>query len=425
MRDCGAWLGHLGLEPTPALYVEHMVEVFREVRRVLRSDGVLWLNLGDCYASAQGHGRWENDGSKGDERAQRRVGRWRDMDATDIGFKPKDLIGIPWAVAFALREDGWWLRGDNIWAKRNPLPESVRGWFWTRHRLRKNSIGNDEDGWERTPREYDPEIGGQRFKKPEYDDCPGCDKCAPHDGLILRKGSWRTTRAHEFVFQLTKSEDYYGDAEGAKEPSTERASGNSERMLEVPTRPNDHRGSSIPYEPDGTGRNLRSWWPITSTPFPGAHFATFPPALVEPCIKSSTPGKGCCSACGAAWARVTETTYRNDTTTTGRPAVGNGVKRTGREAEVMGFAVRTRRIDVTLGWLPSCECGAETIPSVVLDPFAGSGTVGVVARRLGRRFIGIELSDEYAKMARKRIENYHKQRPAAVREELPLFGALG
>lgn len=114
---CGAWQGHLGLEPTPEMFVEHLVEIFREVRRVLREDGTLWLNLGDCYAQARGHGHWEPREGKGDERGQKITQRWANMGAEDIGLKPKDLVGIPWMVAFALRADGWYLRSDIVWSK--------------------------------------------------------------------------------------------------------------------------------------------------------------------------------------------------------------------------------------------------------------------------------------------------------------------
>jgi len=190
--------GQVGLESTPEEYCTVMVEVFREVWRVLKPTGTLWLNLGDSYAS------------------------------DTKGLKSKDLVGIPWRVAFALQADGWYLRSDIIWSKPNPMPESVTD---------------------------------------------------------------RPTKAHEYVFLLTKSPRYYYDDDAIKEPSTEMRSGNHSRKANH----QDNRanfGVSIPYEPDGTGRNKRSVWEITTQSYPEAHFATFPEKLVEPCILAGCPPSG-------------------------------------------------------------------------------------------------------------------------------------
>lgn len=201
---CGAWRGDLGLEPTPELYVEHIVEVFREVRRVLRPDGTLWLNLGDCYA---------NDAKWGGS----------------SGLKPKDLVGMPWRVAFALQADGWWLRSAIVWHKPNPMPESVRD---------------------------------------------------------------RPTSSYEHVFLLARSEKYFYDAGAIAEPVVREASGNSARKNgAVVGRPGSDLGRSIPWQ-DTTGtRNARNVWTIPTKPFPAAHFATFPPELAKKCILAgSRPG---------------------------------------------------------------------------------------------------------------------------------------
>jgi len=269
LRDYGV-KGQIGLESTPEEYVKSMVEVFRHVRRVLKTDGTVWLNLGDSYANtgksgggAQGK-RWKEHG-----------GRTEDCAGTfkyaPPGLKPKDLVGIPWRVAFALQADGWWLRSDTveqvefycpcgcgyimeervwrysqdrdiIWAKPNPMPESVKD---------------------------------------------------------------RPTKAHEYVFLLAKSAKYFYDADAVRESSV-----------------------------DASGfRNRRTVWNIASQPYRGAHFATFPEKLVEPCILAGCP-----------------------------------------------------------------------IGGTVLDPFCGSGTVGVVALRHGRQFLGIELNSEYVKLAEERIK---------------------
>ncbi len=222
LRDYGM-PGQIGLEKTPEEYVQKLVEVFREVWRVLRSDGVLWLNLGDSYA---GSGKCPSNGLNGEQH------RLEDVHSAIVpsGLKPKDLCGIPWRVAFALQADGWWLRQDIIWSKPNPMPESVT------------------------------------------------DRC---------------TKSHEYIFLLTKSARYYYDAEAVKEeakPESEErygyafGGGKAVELLEtdqVHTRPIGMRE----YNPT---RNRRSVWSITTKPFSGAHFATFPPEIPELCIKAGS-----------------------------------------------------------------------------------------------------------------------------------------
>ena len=261
----------MGLEATPAEYVSKMVEVFAEVRRVLRDDGTLWLNLGDSYVASRGQGIVPGEGGSRNRESFRRDKASVIPDRGRVhGMKPKDMVGIPWRVAFALQADGWWLRSDIIWHKPNPMPESVTD---------------------------------------------------------------RPTKSHEYVFLLTKSERYHYDADAIREPHSapERQgqrntgwdfgdynAGNSEHVLT--------------YHPDG--RNKRTVWTISTRPYPDAHFATFPPELPEICIKSGCPEGG-----------------------------------------------------------------------TVLDPFSGSGTTGMVALRLGRSYIGIELNPEYAAMSRSRIDH--------------------
>jgi len=230
LRDYGH-AGQIGREQTVAEYVEALVVVFREVRRVLRDDGTLWLNLGDSYAANGGAPTAEaaTNAGVGAKRTHASGGGDVGPRRAPNGLKPKDLIGVPWRVAFALQSDGWWLRQDIIWHKPNPMPESVT------------------------------------------------DRC---------------TKAHEYLFLLAKSEAYYFDHEAVKEPAVGGASGNVVRKQ----RPNAEvlrRGAqagSIPWAGAET-RNRRSVWSITTKPYKGAHFATFPEALVEPCILAgSRPG---------------------------------------------------------------------------------------------------------------------------------------
>ncbi len=236
LRDYGHD-GQLGLEETPEGYVAAMVEVFRCVRDVLADDGTLWLNIGDSYA-----GSWGNQGRKSERGTQRPInapmvqkvddGRYPTISSgtgsleRTPGCKNKDLIGIPWMLAFALRADGWYLRQDIIWHKPNPMPESVR------------------------------------------------DRC---------------TKAHEYSFLLSKSERYYFDSEAMREEAVKGASGSSFNKGKTA----EHqlgRSSDAERTEDGK-RNRRSVWSVATRPYKGAHFATFPPALIEPCILAgSRPG---------------------------------------------------------------------------------------------------------------------------------------
>ncbi len=296
LRDYGV-AGQLGLEPSPAEYGAKMVEGFREVRRVLRDDGTLWLNLGDSYASAWVCNRRSVVGAGSLENGKRADRPNRLVE----GLKEKDLMGMPWRVAFALQADGWYLRQDIIWHKPNPMPESVR------------------------------------------------DRC---------------TKAHEYIFLFSKSEKYHFDSEAIAEP----VAASSIARLSQPNLENQKGSSRVPGKTNGPmkakpprfggnkygdnaakenrtksgnayvlpvngKRNRRSVWTVTTKPFKEAHFATFPPDLIEPCIKAGCPENG-----------------------------------------------------------------------VVLDPFGGAGTTGLVARNLNRHAVLIELNPDYVTIANKRLQ---------------------
>jgi DNA modification methylase len=358
LRDYGV-AGQLGLERTPQEYVDRMVAVFAAVRGVLRKDGTLWLNLGDCYnayngGSGPGSGPVDGPSERSAQRPQLATG----YGLRDRGLKPKDLVGIPWRVALALQADGWWLRSDIIWSKPNPMPESVT------------------------------------------------DRC---------------TKAHEYIFLLSKSARYYYDAEAIKEPAIYSGiTGMDGSGFKDPQSFNGkHKTAamfgarkSIDGEDSGT-RNKRSVWEIATAPFPEAHFATFPPALIEPCIKAGTSEKGCCAKCGAPWVRQTDgaSYYKGDDGDRSRKTnlVGNGHGGSGRgPKDNLGAS-----ISKTIGWSPACSCATadadgEPFPlgqCIVLDPFGGAGTTGLVADRLKRNAILIELNPEYAAMAERRIRN--------------------
>jgi DNA modification methylase len=510
---CGAKRidSQLGLEKTPEEYVAKMVEIFREVRRVLRRDGTLWLNLGSSYASDPNKGgsgpngkneaRWSygrasrRDAQKNDKPckepkdsqandyacydlcgecatalARRTSGSDQSFaesvspcdrithdkshsgssirvvravpvavlastthesslppsglcshcancgaclsvlrsssrdaslcarkascishtsrlasafhnqgkDVSDLGystiafpkFKAKDMIPIPWMVAMALQADGWYLRQDIIWSKPNPMPESVT------------------------------------------------DRC---------------TKAHEYLFLLTKSPRYFYDAEAIREPHDITCwSGKGDKASNNPV-----TGGSLQegikwtvatrnYNP--AGRNRRSVWTVATAPYPEAHFATYPPDLIKPCILAGTSAKGCCAKCGAPWERIVEERRHNTSAPNSREGIQRpygaghgGLESRGRSA---GWRERPADETVTLGWQPTCDCKdlsdgvtkgedmhckpsggsapPSQIPCTVLDPFAGSGTTGQVALELGRKAILIELNPKYVELIRQR-----------------------
>lgn len=372
---CGATAIRLqiGLEKTPDEYIKRLVDVFREARRVLHKDGSFYLNLGDSY-----WGSWGNSGNRpqldGESQGQReRVTEYQDRPGYDNhrerpassykvdGLKPKDLIGIPWMAAFALRSDGWWLREEIIWAKRVPMPESIK------------------------------------------------DRC---------------TRSHEHIFHFTKSQTYFYDAEAIKEKIGEsmqryvdkgnyyqkedskhdaknRMSGGEKTTGNTAgTNSNRALGDADALERIAGGRNKRDVWTLSTYPSSLGHHAMFPPHIPLTCIQAGTSSKGCCSKCGAPWARLMEQTDEPDPSLKGSTFDGGktGVNQKGRAQK------GERKLKRELGWGPSCDCGAgEPVPCTVLDLFHGSGTTGAVAEYLGRRYIGIELNPAYVELYDARV----------------------
>ncbi len=376
--------GEIGLEPSLSDYIDTMRAVFAEVRRVLRKDGTLWLNIGDSYAtSVNGRSAADTKTVGNDDRTFRdkpfstvspdwnsRVGQSGNKGnpgadhhfrISDPTLKPKDLCGMPWRVAFALQADGWYLRSDIIWSKPNPMPESVTD---------------------------------------------------------------RPTKAHEYLFLLSKSERYYYDAEAIKEKNssayaTPVDSNENQRRSNAKTDISRKDALSInaegrnPREWNGLGRNRRSVWEIPTSPYSEAHFATFPPALVEPCIKAGCPEK-CCAKCGAPWVRQVE---RDLIATRGKVGEHSGQGRSDPQDAGSSYnwsgGVYGRYETKTLGFSPSCSChhrynglmNAPILAGTVLDPFGGAGTTGLVADRLGRNAILIELNPKYAEMAERRLQD--------------------
>lgn len=353
---CSAWLGCLGLEPTPELYVAHLVQIFAEVKRVLRDDGTLWLNIGDSYAGG-------NRGGNPDDSPFRKqaTNKGSLVPPTPIPpgsvLKPKDMVLIPFRLALALQADGWWLRSTIIWHKPNCMPSSVKD---------------------------------------------------------------RPTTDFEYVFLLAKSKKYYYDADAIREPNANPkrtnytpgkrayAEGNTEQCNDTRTRRND----GFEAYANGkvcNGRNKRTVWKVSTLPYKDAHFATFPPKLIEPMILAGSAEKAC-EHCGTAWTRVTKKVEFGRADTDSKLEDGiherSGAKSLATKRQAYRAAgLESPPFPITIGWQPSCDCPDNngTGASVVFDPFAGSGTTLAEAKRHGRHYCGIEANPEYVMMIEKRI----------------------
>jgi DNA modification methylase len=349
LRDYGVD-GQIGLEPTLPEFLARLVDVFREVRRVLRSDGVCWVNMGDSYAANAGYRSSGDGGPALVGTSQYDRGAANGPRRPPHGIKAKDLIGQPWRLAFALQDDGWWLRSEIIWHKPTPMPESVTD---------------------------------------------------------------RPTRAHEQVFLLTKAPRYFYDADAIREPlaaktlttfGTQRqGAGEASGLVAAANWARDvpERKPKVDAEGDPVGANKRTVWTVYSEPYPEAHFATFPPALVTPCVLAGTSAHGACAECGAPWRRITSVESVSDRPGRVQGRDGDTIE----QAHAADGRAGDRRSAVvsTLGWEATCDHDAEVRPCVVLDPFSGAGTTIMESLRHGRSAIGLELNPEYADLARRRI----------------------
>ena len=326
-RNYGGEDAMIGLEPTFDLHLENLSVVFKEVYRVLRNDGTLWLNYGDGY--------WKK--SKNDD------------------FKPKDLMLMPSRVAMTLQADGWYLRSKVIWKKPNPLPESIKDRPTTSYE--EILLMSKEQRYF-----YDAEAVKTKSERPRaYKD---------HEDLRCRPHAW------------ANSPDYHGDMPGVEKSVKDEKN-----------------------KPAENTANLRNVWEISKHPFPGAHFATFPPLLVETCLKAGTSEHGACSGCGAQWIRRIENPripdeIRNRSADT---KMSYHTRSLGGGQKLQNW--RDANPPRTVGWESSCSCDPvpRVIPATVLDPFGGAGTVGMVANELGRDALLVEINDEYVEMAKNRI----------------------
>lgn len=448
---CGAWLGALGLEPSPELYVQHLVTIFHEVRRVLRDDGTLWLNLGDTYWGGKGKSGYELPHEAEARRARGKTLQaahnvpgymsMRPADGKHPILKPKDLVGIPWRVAFALQADGWWLRSDIIWNKPNKMPESMKDRPTNAHEyVFLLSKSGSPLYW--THRDH---AGARAKPKPDYRwiyavtgeetaeeplgakiriFCPDCQgtgwttTMAMTDlfGEIVVSGTIRCERCEKSrdhtVLQwkrvnLWQGHDYFYDQDAIRVPHKwEHVGGyrlgkesKNQGSVEKPVQGKGNTTGSFRAFAEG-GRNKRTVWTIPTKSFKGAHFATFPEKLVEPCVLAGTSAKGCCPECGAAWARVVKKTGHVN-----RREAAYVPNHTPTKTDSTKWAPTAMATDQ---WRPTCSCQVpygdlSPIPCVVFDPFVGAGTVPLVAKKWHRHYIGADINPSYVKMSRKRI----------------------
>ena len=369
----------LGWEPTVAEFIAHLVEIFDEVHRVLRPDGTCWVNMGDSYAGKPGGGQGgggamftrsvtkaRDEAGKAMFNAEGEQARARESQGKGW-LKPKQMMGVPWRMAFALQDAGWYLRSEIIWSKPNPMPESTKD---------------------------------------------------------------RPCKSHEHIFLLSKRAAYYYDAEAVKVPvsgtANSRGKGTGKKHSGVGFghgtdtdkrsrgRIKNHAQWSEAHTLMFSTRNLRTVWPITTQSCKDAHFATFPKKLAETCILAGTSAGGCCHACGKPFSRVIENgkpdlahqrasggnaagEYHGEATKDYLLAGAQDASAT--KARILAGMVEKK----TVGWIPTCKCeNPQPVPPIVLDIFGGSGTTGMVAIENGRSAILMELSGEYVEIAKRR-----------------------
>ena len=419
----------IGLEKTFDEHLENLVAVFREVRRVLRDDGTLWLNYGDAYA---GGGRGPGGATKQVTNAGSNMPAQHPNEYRCLGLKPKDLMMMPARVAMALQADG----AADIHAMKAIM--DVR-----------NRIFDAYDGQDETP--PDRILAVLEAMQIEYAQAKGESWWLRSEIIWAKPNPMpesctdRPTSSHEKLFLLTKSARYFYDAEAVRQPASQASLAQYSKPYkgtdgkdytntgvqngrDIKRRMVDkqrghgrrHAGfndrwDAIPKDDQqSAGANLRNVWTISTHNFKGAHFATFPPALVEPCIKAGTSERGVCGECGAPWNRATERVDQGwDGSRYGERAVAASTATGGTAKSTLGSpGGKQTGKQKTTGWAPTCEHKADPVPATVLDCFAGSGTVGAVALAHNRRFIGIEINGDYTDMERRRILG-------------PLFAELG
>jgi hypothetical protein len=428
---CGGWRGELGSEPTVERYLANLVSVFDAVRRVLRRDGLCWVNLsGSFFNNPGGQNGTSGNVSARAIAANGQAGRQDRIGAAgkDSWLKPLDWVDTPGMFAHAMQERGWYWRADICLIKVNPLPESVQGWRFERCKVKvlsgvRSMQPAKAAAYAGTGQPQGGTLNGDA-PGAQWTDCPGCSRCAPNDGLILRRGNGRPTRAWERFLVFAKAPGAYFDSEAVREPSVNPLSwdehaertglgkGGWGESLTLRKGVTKHDGGrSHP-----NGRNLRDWqfWPTTGGVGGEQHYAAYPIPLAELAIRAGTSERGVCANCKAPYARVVERRFLP------QPDVRDAAKLAKASIKGMpaengwGETPRGTTESETTGWRPTCSCNAGApVPAVVLDPFVGSGSTLLAAERLGRDAIGIDVQPQYIELAAQR-----------ARRDAPLFATV-
>lgn len=367
----------IGSEATPDEFVAKMVDVFRWVRRVLRDDGCLWLNLGDSFSGGGGYSPDSPSNQNGSKQSTNRGSKEGVIRSLPSG----NLVGIPWRVALALQADGWILRSDIVWSKKSPMPESVTNRCTKSHEyifLLTKSMDYFYDAERIKEKSVDPIGSAKRYESSFIIDNTRTKQAK--DGLIK-------TGVHASL--QDDGQEPFRDFDGNRN-KRDVWSIDDERALLTWIRENVLEGEEMIAEFISQQRNKSDVWRVSSKGYPGAHYATYPESLIEPCIRAGTSEKGACVVCGAPWKRVVE-----KKTTNPRLAVGytqNCTKRNDGDRPGSYMDGETK----TIGWEPTCHHrDKEVRPCIILDPFMGSGTTAAVGIVNGCWTWGIDLSEEY------------------------------
>jgi len=346
----------------------------------------------------------------------------------DFGMSAGEPVGIPDMLKNALRADGWRHRDTVIWAKPAPMPSSVCGWRWEKHRIKVKKAPRRMKGHEREQGDY-ADNGKDFAPGASWIVCPGCPKCLPHGGYVLRKGQWRTTTAHEYCFMFVKSDKYYTDAAGVKEPATGATIARNQysRVIDDPDEQyavvHDHEFTGATRNP----RSVQTWGP---EPCKFSHYASFPKKLPRFFIKAATSPKGCCPTCGIPYSPVVEREmnpskeFNAGEDLTGGAANMGGNRQTSKGLHRNGGNAQGEPGKL-LGYRPSCSCPPlPSVPCRVQDPYAGTATTLQAALELGCEADGIELNPQYVQYAIERLSAYlvPKGQAPAVEASGPLFG---
>lgn len=429
---CGAYYGQLGLEPTFDLFIKHLCDIFDEIKRVLKSTGTVWVNMGDTYGQNWRGGIEDTSDSYAKRKGNRYWKKEWGKKAINTGVPSKSLCQIPSRFAIEMTNRGWILRQDCIWVKGNPMPESVKDRFtksyehifmfvksnktqyWTNRKTKQlvtkqppGTAGKEGVDWE--------------WKEVGHNYSDSDTKIEPESAEMLASPRARRFRIPKLKkVSLWTGHDYWFEQQFEEHKEVDRRTINGLSRIPYGGKGNpttrQFSGDASWLGQGEQGRNKRDVFFINTQSWPEAHFSVFPPALPEICIKAGCP-EFICKKCGKAREKIYDVVGRHVTESMRIAGCDKNGNYRGTEQKDYDSVMAQRPSDTKRRILESmsqvknfhyssCGCNAGFTGGVVLDPFVGSGTTGVVAKRLGRHFIGIDISPKYCEMARKRLKGY-------------------